>query len=321
MQDDNTDWLLAGSKLSADEAGKLEKCLSANPTDLKARLTLLGYYFLRRDESSRAKRKDIVIWLIDNMPDLAHTGEPWCDFSELSETANFNEIKDHWLLAVKAHPSNSAVFANAAHFLARSDKALAEEYFNRAIELDPKNSSLLSKLATFLSLHVPKKQDEAVLSIKKAMTLEPSANKQKHLKLHLVQHAYSAGEYATAADAAKELLSLNDAEPELWKDGQIEHDCNSILGLIAIQNGDIVGAKNHLTLAGQSSGSPALGSFGPDFSLAYELLNEGCRGEVIAYLHACKIFWKSEGGRLDSWIAEIDKGKMPDFRKIQNRFA
>jgi hypothetical protein len=56
-----------------------------------------------------------------------------------------------------------------------------------------------------------------------------------------------------------------------------------------------------------------MNSFGPNVSLAKDLLEKGERDAVIQYLELCRKFWKLDNGRLDQWIKEIKAGKVPQF--------
>jgi len=65
--------------------------------------------------------------------------------------------------------------------------------------------------------------------------------------------------------------------------------------------------------AGKTPGSPQINSFGSNMSLANDLLEMGEKETVIQYFEYCKKFWKSEDGRLDSWISAIRGGGKPYF--------
>lgn len=101
--------------------------------------------------------------------------------------------------------------------------------------------------------------------------------------------------------------------PSDWNYGNAVQDGNLVLGRIAVKEGRITQAKEHLIAAGNSPGSPQMNSFGPDLSLAKDLLAKGERDVVIQYLELCRRFWKLHEGRLDRWIREIGDGKVPDF--------
>ncbi|MDB6065188.1 MAG: hypothetical protein JWR26_1396 [Pedosphaera sp.] len=98
--------------------------------------------------------------------------------------------------------------------------------------------------------------------------------------------------------------------------GDAVHDGNLVLGRIAVDEGQIEEAKRRLLAAGKSSGSPVLGSFGPNMSLAKDLLAKGEQETVLQYLELCRKFWSSgggKGGKLDEWTKDIYAGRMPDF--------
>ncbi len=54
-------------------------------------------------------------------------------------------------------------------------------------------------------------------------------------------------------------------------------------------------------------------SFGPNVSLAKDLLAKGETDAVVNYFTACKVFWKMEDGKLDDWIASARAGNTSDF--------
>lgn len=117
-----------------------------------------------------------------------------------------------------------------------------------------------------------------------------------------------------AADYANELLRAAPQHPENWNYGNAIHDCNLVLGLVAVRQGDIEEAGNYLLAAGDTPGSPSLDSFGPDMSLAKALLEQGERDKVLQYFARCRSFWQSGRQRLDEWSETVRGGGMPDFK-------
>jgi hypothetical protein len=89
---------------------------------------------------------------------------------------------------------------------------------------------------------------------------------------------------------------------------------NMIVGRVALRRDKNVAlAKASLLAAGKSSGAPTLNSFGPNMSLAKDLIGAGERDVVLEYFTLCRNFWKMGQQKLDDWTAMVKGGGMPDF--------
>jgi hypothetical protein len=89
-----------------------------------------------------------------------------------------------------------------------------------------------------------------------------------------------------------------------------------VLGLLALRSDDVPTAREELLKAGKTPGSPQLNSFGPNMTLASELLQKGERNTVLDYFELCRKFWKMGGQKLDSWSEMVRNGKTPPFREF-----
>jgi len=122
------------------------------------------------------------------------------------------------------------------------------------------------------------------------------------------------GRTEDARQFATDMLLLDDkysrGDPQK-ANGDIVHRGHQVLGCIALEEGRIEEAKRHLLAAGKSNGSPVLDSFGPNMSLAKDLLEKGEQKTVLQYLELCRRFWHSE--KLDEWTKDILAGRIPDF--------
>jgi hypothetical protein len=118
---------------------------------------------------------------------------------------------------------------------------------------------------------------------------------------------------AFEARYAHELLESVEGRERDWNYGNVIHDANLILGHVALKQGKIEEAKGHLVEAGKTPGSPQLHSYGPDMSLAQELVAIGEREAVVEYLNLCGNFWGRDRGRLGAWTRAIEAGEIPDF--------
>jgi hypothetical protein len=86
-----------------------------------------------------------------------------------------------------------------------------------------------------------------------------------------------------------------------------------VLGQVALRDGDKAAARAHLLASGKTKGSPQLNSFGPNMSLAKDLLEVGERDVVQTFFDLCGIFWKNDHGALDRWKNAVAAGRIPDF--------
>jgi hypothetical protein len=130
----------------------------------------------------------------------------------------------------------------------------------------------------------------------------------------LTKRAFDAGEIDKSEQYADELLNLARSRPNDWNYGNAIYDGNFVLGRIALKRGDIKLAGKYLLLAGETPGSPQLNTFGPNLTLAKELLAQGERESVLKFFRLCKQFWEMDGGKLDKWSAEIRAGKVPEIK-------
>jgi len=116
------------------------------------------------------------------------------------------------------------------------------------------------------------------------------------------------------ADAyARELLTLADKFKSDWNYGNAIHDGHVVLGRLALLNGDRPGACQHLLDAGDTRGSPQLNSFGPNMTLARDLLNVGERDCVLQYFQKCRRFWEMGQDKLSEWEDAVRHQRTPGF--------
>jgi len=124
----------------------------------------------------------------------------------------------------------------------------------------------------------------------------------------LPKQALDAGALEKASAYAIELLQLTNDYKDDWNYGNAVYDGNSVLGLVALRQDRIGDARRYLLESGKTPGSPQLDSFGPDLTLARELLKKGEHDAVLEFLTLVKGFWKLGAGQLDTMSAEVRKG-------------
>jgi len=120
-------------------------------------------------------------------------------------------------------------------------------------------------------------------------------------------------DYGFARACANEALALAPRFRQDWNYGNAIHDSHVVLGRLALKQNDVAAARNELLLAGQTPGSPQLNSFGPNMSLAKDLLSRGQRDVVLQYFDQCQGFWRSDYGALAKWRFLVRIHLPPDF--------
>jgi hypothetical protein len=114
-------------------------------------------------------------------------------------------------------------------------------------------------------------------------------------------------------DHALERLAHARGHESKWDYGDIVHESHTALGRVALRQGDIAEAKRQLLEAGRTPGSPQLDAYGPDMTLASELLEKGERTVVLDYFVLCRRFWTDEAHLLDQWSQAVRERRTPDF--------
>jgi hypothetical protein len=310
--------------LSPAEVEAFEKKVADNPNDLESRERLLTHYFTERDDTVRAVRARHVLWVIANAPEAEIAGRPEAGFHKGIETERYAEARGLWLRQVEANPRNAKVLANAARFLLLDDRVEAEGLFKRGAEMEPGNFRWNEELAHLYELEArrPNTTDRSAAS--KALEQYEAAlaagSPRSGVLANAAQCALWTGADAKAAAYASELLArAEDAKGR--PDGDAIHEGHRILGHVALDAGDIEAAKRHLLESAKTPGSPVLNSFGPELTLAKDLLAKGERQAVIQYLESLPRFWQGRQEAIDEWVILIRAGKTPDLDRFRARMA
>ena len=109
------------------------------------------------------------------------------------------------------------------------------------------------------------------------------------------------------------LDAVKNTSPNNWDYGNAIHQGNLVLGRIAVSEGRLADAAKYLLAAGETPGSPQLNSFGPNMTLARDLLERGDAASVLKYFELCGKFWKMGGEFLAAWTAQVLSGGVPQF--------
>jgi tetratricopeptide (TPR) repeat protein len=317
--DEMLDLLEEGRNLLSQEAEALEIKLTENPNDLSSRIKLLSYYFEKgEDLVSNASQKHIL-WIIEHHPESEIAGEPQCEITKGLNPVNYSEAKQMWLKQVEIQKNNLNVLANAFRFFFTNDKELAENLLLQAEMIDPDNPRWPEELGMFYSVHsITASENErsrmltqALEKFERALFLTDDSQKADIIG-RIAKAEFEVGNTSRAKVLALDLLhKYGKTEDDSYNDAIFVG--HLILGRVALQEGNISEAKARLIASAKTSGSPVLSSFGPDMTLAKELLEKGEKTAVIKYLHLCAKFWEPVDGRLKEWEDAIQNGEIPDL--------
>ncbi len=315
-------WQITQSwKLSASEVKKLERKLKVSPDDLYSRLLLVGYYgqHVYVSKKARKQHQKQFLWILKYAPASA-ASDTHLQTIFPSEPA-YQQAKKLWGEHLRREPTNLRILENAAIFFLINESPRASRLFKRAHALDPTNPHWSERLAQVFSFGC-KGLDEKVHraagkrwldQMELALALTKDKQDQFGLLDDLARAAFAAGDFEKARRYARRLLRQAARLKEGADRSDAIHRGNIVLGKMALIKGNVSEANRRLLMSGQVSGSPVLGSFGPNLRLAKQLLERGERGVVVKYFRLCINFWKSGREDVERWIGVVQSGGIPDL--------
>lgn len=320
------DDLQKGSELTQEEAKLLEENLKNNPHDVSSRTQLLGYYMHLQplnDPSGLEAKREHVLWFVQNTPDADVLGDLAGMIFGVLDPIGYSKVKEAWLTQLERSPKNLTMLGNAANFMALIERESAIRLLQRAQSLDPSNPKWAMELGhqyvhkglfeTKLGSPetVKRAAGNAFTQFEKAYALEDERGKDALLS-DLAKTAFAADQLTNARMYAEITLQVPPSDGDY---GNRIHHGNLVLGRIAFREDNIDEAKTRLIAAGKTPGSPNLNSFGPNMTLAKDLLEKGERDIVLEYFRLCSKFWASEQAKdqLDKWTVLVNGGRIPDF--------
>jgi hypothetical protein len=225
----------------------------------------------------------------------------------------YNMGKKRFLEQLAGHPDDLDLLANSANYFQLLDPALAVESLKKANAVEPANSFWPERLGHQYSLMRMSTQSAApqrefalngFTAFERAYEIGSDFTK-KRLLPYLAKSAFAAGDLEKAGDYARASLTHED------ESGDYHYYGHMVLGRIALAHDDVSGAKDHLLESARTEGSPVLGSFGPNMSLAKDLIERGETDTVLTFFELCGKFWSSD--KLADWSAAVKDKRMPNF--------
>ena len=133
---------------------------------------------------------------------------------------------------------------------------------------------------------VPQNQ---LVQFERAQNSDTSGTRKFYRLAYLAQSAFDAGDLEKASHCANDLLREAPQCPKGWNYGNAIYHGNNVVGRIAIKLVTIEQEKKYLLKTGKTPGPPRLNSFGPNITLAEELLEKGGQDAVLQYFDMCRI--------------------------------
>lgn len=310
-------------ELTTDDVAELEAQLADRPDNVVTRTRLLQYYsFYSRssEEDAKRARTEHVVWLIENAPYASVLGGSGFSDIDLSfRLESYVAGKEAWQRHLEREPGNPTFVVRYARYVRNGDPSLHIELLQQAQSLVPEDLRLAIELGQAYLLrsewpegdsHDDKAAEKALAQFDRAHVYAQDEIPRNHILQMRTEAAFAAGRLGLAKRHARAMLDAfaKAADGDL-QNGNLMHVANTILGRIALIEGDVSRAKMHLLESGKAPTSPVLGSFGPSMALASELLRQGERQIVLDYLDLCADFWDDE--QLPIWRATIEGGEVP----------
>ena len=152
----------SGGQISSNDADALERRLEKSPTDLKARLELIGFYWARYKEARKAKDDEQVArvmerqlpharYFIENVPGHYYTNLARSAMPFRAEEPGAAEIAALWRDQLDRYPDDAEVVWNAAWYFKWLDDGYCEELLRRGRAMEPKETRWASAIVALQS--------------------------------------------------------------------------------------------------------------------------------------------------------------------------
>ncbi len=326
------------SVLSQSQIQDLETTAARNPADLASQ-TLLGENYSFVILGITALGQNNTVAGLDPAKARSEFAQHARDVMQNSLSAGIlgegGEALWNFSFQVQGYEGRHQLGAQVDYLDAR---ALGARALDQAIAIEPGNGTWRSYRIPILVLRsdsdfLPLSATDAYRLVKEDLSVLTGT--ARYLML-----AY-AGKLAVNAsaldDAERDAIELlNDAiDPADWSYGNAVFFGNMIRGQVALRRGGVAAARSWLLSSGHTPGSPQLDSFGPNMSLARDLLtgvaaipggdrravpparrkatSPDARETVLEFLDLCRAFWTLDQGRLQQWSEQVREGLVPDF--------
>jgi tetratricopeptide (TPR) repeat protein len=207
------------------------------------------------------------------------------------------------------------------------DTDIALRLLQQCQQLEPASYRWAGELGDLYAFMAGRKEgaEKAGLSVlaleqyEKAITLNKQERSRQRdrdrsaLLRDAAEAAFDVGQLAKAKSYATELLLEYGHDLTAYSYSDAAHYGNIILGRIALREGDLAKAKEHLLIAGRTPKLAGRTFFIPDMNLVRELFAKNERDAVLEYLQLCGTIYESQHKVFQRWEQMVRKGETPSF--------
>ncbi len=344
MADERPDALdkayFAGRHASEADAAAWKARFEADPQDMIARASWIGWR-MNRDLHVFLNSPEFgahMMWLVQNQPGSTLT-------SLLAPVGGGNrrgikavELTRAWTAALEQHSEDVRVLKNAASYFGLEDRDKAHELLLAIRARSKDDPGAEWALASHWLLRAKRFQSRfdagpyefekefdaahgkrALEHAERAIELNGPDSFSEWYEVTRIEAAAAAGAWDRAAEVAGAALARITNGSSGRVTGNLAFHANRILGHVALRREDLAAARQHLLLSCSGGTSPQLSSFGPDWSLAREMLELGERAAVLEFLAKCRTIWSSHDDALDYWELQVQRGEQCSFSPMPKR--
>ncbi len=192
---------------------------------------------------------------------------------------------------------------------------LAEDWLGRAHRMDPTKPDWVNVLIAVYQRDAAMTLDVStkIKLLENALAVAQNDGQKLRVMPDLLEAEFDSGDSTAAARESRMLLEMAAANPKTGNHDDLVQAAETMLGRVALDQGNREEAKERLLESARGKDSPSLRSNGPKMTLAQDLFNAGERDAVLQYLGLCRAFWKFDQGRIDHYEKLIHAQPKPDL--------